>query len=266
MGNFWLALLMTTIAGLSTGLGGLIAFFAKKTKTSFLSICLGFSAGVMIYVSMVELLSESNLLLSNSNGEKLGTLYSMLGFFGGVIFIAIIDKMIPEKQNPHHVMSPKHADREFKKALKLKRVGVLTAVSIAIHNFPEGIATFVSAMQSIEIAIPIVIAIAIHNLPEGIAVSVPIYYATGNRLKAFKLSLLSGLAEPIGGIIGYLLLAPYLNDTLNGLLYAAIAGIMVYISFDELLPSAREYGNDHLAIYGLFFGMLVMGLSMWLII
>ena len=144
------------------------------------------------------------------------------------------------------------------------RTGLFTALAITIHNFPEGMATFVSALQEPTIAIPIAVAIAIHNIPEGIAVSVPIYYATGNRKKAFWYSFASGLSEPLGAVIGYLILMPFINDTVNGFLFAAVAGIMVFISFDELLPAAREYGEHHLSIYGLCAGMAVMALSLWL--
>ena len=144
------------------------------------------------------------------------------------------------------------------------RTGLLTALAIAIHNFPEGLATFVSALQEPSLAIPIVVAIAIHNIPEGIAVSVPIYYATGDKKKAFLYSSASGLSEPIGAIIGYLILMPFMNDIVYGLLFAGVAGIMVFISLDELLPSAKEYGEHHLSIYGLVAGMAVMAVSLLL--
>ena len=146
----------------------------------------------------------------------------------------------------------------------LMRVGLLTALAIAIHNFPEGLATFVSALQSPSVAIPIVAAIAIHNIPEGIAVSVPIYQATGSRRKAFCYSFLSGLAEPLGALLGWLVLRPFMNDTVLGILFAGVAGIMVFISFDELLPAAREYGEHHLSLYGLIAGMAVMAVSLLL--
>ena len=144
----------------------------------------------------------------------------------------------------------------------MMRMGVLTAVAIAVHNFPEGLATFVSALQAPSIAIPIVAAIAMHNIPEGIAVSVPIYQATGSKRKAFLYSFLSGLAEPVGALTGWLILMPVMNDLVFGIIFAAVAGIMVFISFDELLPAAREYGEHHLSIYGLISGMAVMAVSL----
>ena len=265
MGNVWLAFGLTLIAGLSTGIGSLIAFFAKKTNTKFLSTSLGFSAGVMIYVSMVEIFSNASDVLTEVHGEKIGVLYTIIAFFGGMLFIALIDKLIPSEKNPHEVKMVETEDEEVNKD-RLKRTGVLTALAIAIHNFPEGLATFVAALQEPRVAIPIVAAIAIHNIPEGIAVSVPIYYATGSKKKAFLYSFASGLSEPIGALIGYLILMPFMNGTVSGILNAAVAGIMVFISVDELLPSAREYGEHHLSIYGMVAGMAVMAISLWLFI
>lgn len=144
------------------------------------------------------------------------------------------------------------------------RMGVFTALAIGIHNFPEGLATFVSALQEPSVALPIVVAIAIHNIPEGIAVSVPIYQATGSKCKAFNYSFLSGLAEPLGALIGWLILLPIMNDIVYGVIFAGVAGIMVFISFDELLPAAQEYGEHHLSLYGLISGMGVMAVSLLL--
>ena len=265
MGNIWLAFGLTCIAGLSTGIGSLIAFFAKKTNTKFLPISLGFSAGVMIYVSMIEIFPKAAKTISQTHGEKNGVLFAIIAFFLGMFLIGIIDKMIPSEKNPHEVKFVESENEEIKKN-KLKRMGVLTALAVAIHNFPEGLATFVAALQEPKVAIPIVAAIAIHNIPEGIAVSVPIYYATGSKRKAFLYSFASGLSEPVGALVGYLILMPFMNDTVFGILYASVAGIMVFISIDELLPSAREYGEHHLSIYGMIAGMIVMALSLWLFI
>jgi ZIP family zinc transporter len=242
----------------------LIAFFAKKTSTRFLSISLGFSAGVMIYVSMIELFAEAQESLAASLGDKTGLIVTILAFFGGMLLIAVIDRLIPAEHNPHEVKTPGAAPQHSNS--KLMRTGLFTALAIAIHNFPEGLATFVSALQAPEIAIPIVIAIAIHNIPEGISVSVPIYYATGSRKKALFYSFASGLSEPVGAIIGYLILMPFMNDVVYGILFALVAGIMVFISFDELLPAAREYGEHHLSIYGLVGGMVLMAVSLLLFV
>lgn len=268
-----IAFSLTLFAGLSTGIGSVIAFFAKRTNTRFLSVSLGFSAGVMIYVSFVELLADAVNTLSILHGNDMGTLYAILSFFGGILLIMIIDSLVPKKDNPHEVRRVEEiadiAQSRLKTIIphnsKLMRIGLITALVLAIHNFPEGMVTFLAALKDVSIAIPIAVAIAIHNIPEGIAVSVPIYYATGNRKRAFWLSFLSGLSEPIGALVGYLILAPYLNDNMFGVMFAFIAGIMVFISLDELLPTAEEYGKHHHAIYGLVAGMAVMAFSLLLL-
>lgn len=275
MENIMFAFILTLFAGLSTGVGSLIAFFAKKTNKRFLSISLGFSAGVMIYVSMIEIFGKAQEALVADLGEKPGAWMTVVAFFGGIFLIALIDKLIPSAENPHepkNVLADCESCGECEVCVKerknekhkLMRMGLFTALAIAIHNFPEGMATFVSAFQEPSVAIPIVAAIAIHNIPEGIAVSVPIYQATGSRKKAFLYSFMSGLAEPVGALIGWLVLLPIMSDFVYGIIFAAVAGIMVFISVDELLPAAREYGEHHLSIYGLIGGMMVMAVSLLL--
>lgn len=257
---------LTLLAGLSTGIGSAIAFFSKHTNTKFLSLALGFSAGVMIYVSFVEIFTKAREELVDAIGLHLGSWITVASFFGGMAIIALIDKFIPEQENPHEVMLVEDAESGRKRKGKLMRMGLLTALAIAIHNFPEGFATFTAALSNPNLGIAIAVAIAIHNIPEGIAVSVPIFYATRDKRKAFRLSFLSGLAEPIGAIVGYLLLMPFINGVTFGILFAAVAGIMVFISVDELLPAAREYGEHHLSIYGLIAGMVIMSVSLLLFI
>lgn len=258
------AFALTLFAGLSTGIGSALAFLTKKTNTSFLSLSLGFSAGVMIYVSFVEILSKGRIALIEFHGNVLGNWYAVISFFAGIAFIAIIDKLIPSYENPHEIRGVEEMDKEALKKKKLARLGLFSAVAIAIHNFPEGLATFAAGLVDPSIAIPIAVAIAIHNIPEGIAVSVPLYHATGNKRKAFLLSFLSGLAEPLGAIIGFFLLKSFFNQAVFGVLFSAVAGIMVFISLDELLPTAEEYGKHHLAVYGLIAGMAVMAVSLLL--
>jgi zinc transporter, ZIP family len=265
MNNVLFAFLITLFAGLSTGIGSTIAFFAKTTNTKFLSLALGFSAGVMIYVSMIEIFVKAQAGLIQELGTTLGPWVNVLSFFGGMLLIAIIDKFIPKAENPHELHNVEDVDNEALKKGNLMRMGVFTALAIAIHNFPEGLATFVVALKEPTLAIPIAIAIALHNIPEGIAVSVPIYYATGSKRKAFFYSFLSGLAEPVGAIVGYLILMPFLNDVILGVLFAGVAGIMVFISLDELLPASEKYGEHHLSIYGLVSGMALMALSLLLL-
>ncbi|MCP4214013.1 MAG: zinc transporter ZupT [bacterium] len=265
--NLLLAFGLTLFAGLSTGIGSAVAFFAKRTNTKLLSVSLGLSAGVMIYVSFVELFVEADHALVGALGETKGHWATVGAFFGGILLIALVDKFVPSFENPHELHDVEEMDEAKRPAdfKKLYRMGIMTAVAIAIHNFPEGLASFISALKDIKLGIPIAVAIAIHNIPEGIAVSVPIYYATGSRKKAFLYSFLSGLAEPVGALVGYLILMPFINDTVFGILFAGVAGIMVFISLDELLPAAEKYGHHHHSVYGLVAGMAIMAISLLLL-
>lgn len=283
-GSFLSAFLLTLFAGLATGVGSFVAMFAKKQRTDLLSIGLGFSAGVMIYVSFMELLIHAGSMLGiGVEGPKAG-LIRMAGFFGGIALAAIIDKAIPEDINPHecsgegtseeieactresgHSHGHSHSRGKSAKSLaeaKLARMGLFAAIAIGIHNFPEGFATFAAALKDPALGLSIAVAIAIHNIPEGMSVAIPIYYATGSRMKAFMYSFVSGLAEPVGAVIGYLILRPFLNNFVFGIIFAAIAGIMIYISFDELLPAARRYGKGHIVIIGVALGMAVMAFAL----
>jgi ZIP family zinc transporter len=265
-GNVLFAFGLTLFAGLATGVGSAIAFFARKTNTRFLSVALGFSAGVMIYVSMIEIFFKARDSLAAVYGDTQGYWFTTLAFFAGMAFIGIIDRLVPSFENPHEPRKIEEMDEdpETERKSALLRMGMFSALAIAIHNFPEGLATFTGALQDPALGISIAVAIAIHNVPEGIAVSVPLYYATGSKKKAFAYSFLSGLSEPIGALIGYFLLLRFMNDVVFGLLFAGVAGIMVFISLDELLPTAEKYGEHHLAIYGLIAGMAVMALSLLL--
>lgn len=229
--NLLLAFGLTLIAGLSTGIGSLIAFLAKKTNTRFLSAALGLSAGVMIYVSFMELMPESVAHLQTLYSEKTAMAFMLTAFFLGIGFIALIDRLVPEDENPHEMHTSQDAHPQ-----RLKRTGIMMALAIGIHN-----------------------------IPEGIAVSVPIYHATNSRKKAFTYSFLSGMAEPVGALLGFLFLAPFWSDTLNAYLLAFVSGIMVYISFDELLPGTEKYGHHHWGISGVIAGMAVMAGSLLLL-
>lgn len=252
-GNVGIALALTLVAGLSTGIGSAIAYFIRKPKVVYLSFALGLSAGVMIYVSFVELLPGA----TETVGEWLGVLF----FFIGIAFIAVVDLLVPEPENPHN---PEGLDepRGPHEERQLMRTGVMTALAIGIHNFPEGLATFASALSDLRLGVFIAIAIAIHNIPEGIAVSVPIYYATSNKNKAFLYSFLSGVSEPAGALLGFLVLMPFLTPVVLAGTLAFVAGVMIYISLDELLPMAHRYGHGHLVIGGIILGMLVMAVSL----
>jgi len=249
--NLGFALLLTTLAGLSTGIGSIIALVIGRPRPSVLAVILGFSAGVMVYISLTELLAGSI--------EDIGFLAANLGFFAGMGFIALIDLLIPHEYEAETLS-------EERKRSSLMRAGVFVALGIAIHNFPEGLVVFSSAVEGDKaLGIAVAIAVAMHNIPEGIAVSAPIFYATGSRRRAFTVSFLSGLAEPVGAFIGFVILMRFVDATLLSGLRAAVAGIMVYISLDELLPMAHRYGREHLVITGIAAGMAVMALSLFLL-
>jgi len=297
MKDVWFALGLTIFAGMATGIGSAVAFAAKRTNYRFLSVATGFSAGVMLYVSFVEIFFKGVDALTVTYGDYWGHWVNAASFFGGMLLIGIIDNLIPAAKNPHETHSeeetaplhdplapipdfrsvasegsgeslPGEHDHRVRHK-KLMRMGLFTALAIGIHNFPEGLATFLAALQDPRLGIAIAVAIALHNIPEGISVSVPIFYATGNRKKAFVYSFLSGLSEPVGAGIAYLALRLFMGGETGvippqvmGVLFGGVAGIMVYISLDELLPTSRAYGKGHDSLFGLIGGMLVMALSL----
>lgn len=254
------ALGLTLIAGLSTGIGGTITFLTKHDNIKFLTITLGFSAGVMLFVSFVDIFPTATELFSERfPGNAL--LATVIAFFCGMALIAIIDFLIPEKDNPHEI----HELKDNPSQNKFHKMGILLALSIAIHNFPEGLATFAVSLKGIDVALPMVLAIALHNIPEGTTIAIPIYQASGSRKKALLYAFLSGLAEPLGALVGFLILLPFWNSTIEASLLALTAGIMVYISMDELLPTSERYGQHHLSILGVVLGMAIMALSLILL-
>ncbi|HCL78802.1 MAG TPA: zinc transporter ZupT [Synergistaceae bacterium] len=267
--NVLIAFGLTLLAGLSTGIGSILAFFAKRTNTRFLSFALGFSAGVMVYVSMADILPHAQKILQAAHGEQRGSWISILSFFAGIFVVLLIDRLVPYYENPHELHCVEEAyetEVETGHRSALMRLGLLSAIAVTVHNFPEGIAAFMASVHDPRLGLPIALAIAIHNIPEGIAISVPIYCATGDRFKAFRFSFFSGLAEPLGALLAYLVLMPFLNDTVFGVTFAAVAGIMIFISVDQLLPSAQKYGEHHISAYGFIAGMMVMAVSLLLFI
>lgn len=256
-----LGLGLSLIAGLSTGLGAAVAFFMKRTSTRVLTFSLGASAGVMIYISFMELMPEAADLLEGAAAKWI----PLTAFFGGMALTCLIDRLVPEDENPHEIheldewQSLQGAELETLREKKTKRSAMLFALAIALHNFPEGIATVAAAFDSPELAFSVALAVAIHNIPEGVAVAIPLYIATGQRWKSFGLASLTGLAEPLGALVAMLILLPFLTPTLLAVLFAGVSGVMVYISMDELLPMSRQWGHHHMAMYGLMGGMLLMG-------
>ena len=256
--NIIFALLLTLFAGLASGIGGLLAFTKLANNAKFFASSLGFSAGVMIYVSFLEIIPKGLAALNENFTSSVSEWIAIGGFFIGIIFILLIDQLIPHEQNPHEI-------KEKNQNSSLMRMGLFSAFAIALHNFPEGMATFYAALEDIRLGIGITVAIALHNIPEGIAIALPIYQATKNRVKAFNLALISGLAEPIGALIGFLIFSSILPTSVFGVIFPFVAGIMVYISLDELLPTSEKYGHHHLSILGLIGGMAVMALSLLII-
>lgn len=278
MHDVWIALGLTVFAGMATGIGSAIAFLAKKNNYRFLSVATGFSAGVMLYVSFVEIFVKGTDALVARYGDPLGHWINAGSFFSGILLIGFIDNLIPSAENPHEIhtkseldiLKDVHTENPVHRH-KLHRMGLFTALAIAIHNFPEGLATFLAALEDPSVGVAIAIAVALHNIPEGVSVSVPIYYATGNRIKAFWYSVLSGLSEPLGAIVAYVGLRFFVGtdsggvpSEVMGILFGGVAGIMVYISLDELLPTSRAYGKGHDSLFGLLAGMVVMALSLLL--
>jgi ZIP family zinc transporter len=279
--HLFTAFMLTLLAGLGTVVGSCIAFMAKRTDHRFLSVTTGFSAGVMLYVSFVEIFPKGEAALAGAGySDVMAAWINAAAFFAGILIIGLIDNLSPAEENPHEARSHEEAEvllhPEAKPAPhrhnhKLMRMGLFTALAIGIHNFPEGLATFLVALQDPSLGVAIAVAVALHNIPEGMSVSVPIYYATGSRRKAFIYSALSGLAEPVGAIAAYAVLVllaggggAVIPGDLVGPVFGAVAGIMVYISLDELLPTSRAYGKGHDSLLGLVGGMVVMALSLLL--
>lgn len=259
--NFFPAMLITLFAGLATTIGGGIAFVVKKTDFKALSVGLGFSAGVMIFLSFTEMLPEANRLLSVNFPNNHDWL-TYLGFVIGLVVAILIDYFLPDHIDEEDVLNP---DAPTRRNYKIKRAGLFTAIAICVHNFPEGMATFFTTTQNITLGLSVGLAIAIHNIPEGIAVALPIYHVTGKKRYAMLYAALSGITEPIGALVGMFIFGLFLPQVLVGALMAAVAGIMIYISFDTLLPLAKEYGDWHQSLIGIISGILVIWLSLILI-
>lgn len=257
MSDYLFAAALTLAAGLSTAIGGLVVLKRKEPSAGFLAAALGFSAGVMLWVSFLEIIPGARASLAEEMSEPAAEWLTLMAVFAGVGVIALIDRLVPAEVNPHEpahdgVISPN----------RLRKMGVMMALAIGIHNFPEGFATFLAALEDPKIAVPVAVAIAIHNIPEGISVAIPLWQATGSRMKGLKWATLTGFAEPLGALVGMALLLPFMGPLTLGIAFGAIAGIMLFISLDELLPTAVATGKHHAAIYGLIVGMMVMAASL----
>ena len=274
------ALLLTLLAGAATGIGGALILALKKISSNFLAGALGLSAGVMIFISLAELYPEAQAAVSETAGGREGAVFVMLAFFIGMGIITLIDFLIPDYENPHEAsgltLNSHNAATDMiakyghEGPQALKKLGILSAMAIAVHNFPEGMATFIGALNDPQMGAGITFAIAVHNIPEGIAVAIPIFYATRSKGKALLYATLSGLTEPAGAAICYGVTALFGLQIQDGgtafpLILSAVAGIMIFISLDELLPTAEKYGKHHIAISGVVAGMAVMAISLLII-
>lgn len=257
--NVLTALLVTLAAGLATGLGSLMVVFSRRPEPRLLAFGLAFAGGAMVYVSLSEILNKSVAAFSHAFDDRLGFTYGTFAFLGGVLLIMLIDRLVP---NPHQSLSSEDPLFQGNSQAYIRRVGLLTALAITAHNFPEGLATFFATLESPAVGMPLAFAIAIHNIPEGIAIAVPVYFATGSKGHAFLASLLSGLAEPVGAALGYLALSSVLSETVFGIVFGMIAGVMVFLALDELLPAAKRYAKGHETVYGLVSGMATLALSL----
>lgn len=247
------ALLLSSLAGISTVIGASIVFISKGTSKKTITFALGFAGGVMTCVSFTDLFPFAEKTLVKYYGSLYGVLLTMMYMLSGVIFAMLIDKFIPHE---NHLISSGHSGDA-----KLFRVGIVAMIAITLHNFPEGIATFMSSYQNAALGISISLAIAMHNIPEGIAVAMPIYYSTGSRMKALRYTFYSGLSEPVGAILAYFILKPFISEFLLGLTFAFVMGIMLYICFEELIPSSREYGYNTLSLCSIFLGICIMPIT-----
>ncbi|HBN53234.1 zinc transporter ZupT [Stenotrophomonas sp. MYb238] len=257
--NLWIAFALTLAAGLATAIGSVMVLFSRRPDPRLLAFGLAFAGGAMVYVSLSEILNKSVAAFALAHGDRLGFTYGTLSFLAGMLLIVAIDHLIP---NPHESLDKQDPLFRADNRGYIRRVGLLTAVAITAHNFPEGLATFFATLESPSVGMPLAFAIAIHNIPEGIAIAVPVYFATNNKFYAFTASLLSGLAEPVGAALGYLALAGSLSHTTFGIVFGMIAGVMVFLALDELLPAAKRYAKGHETVYGLVTGMATLAISL----
>lgn len=265
--NILVAILLTAAAGLATGIGGLLPCLSRGDNRRSLSLALGLAAGVLLYISFADLMPEAISHLSEVTTSAWAKFWAITAFTAGVALIALTERLLPDAAHNHQLVSGNNSAGAASCARignnpqidrHLKRSGIMLAIAVSIHNVPEGIATFVTAMNGWQTALPLVAAIAIHNIPVGMAVSVPIFQATGSRRQALQWALLSGLSEPLGAILAAFFILPVWSETVEAICISIAAGIMVYLSIDELLPSAESHGRHHLVVWGLIAGVILM--------
>lgn len=249
------ALGVSASAGLATVLGSLFVLRMDKTNSHHLALALAFAGGAMVYVSLVEIFPKSAASLGKIYGPKAGYAWTTLAFFGGIGLLVLLDRLVP---NPH----PDVAAATRRDKATIARMSLLTAAAITAHNLPEGLATFFATLDDPAVGASLAVAIALHNIPEGVSVAVPVYYATGSRSKAVLASLVSGLAEPLGAVLGYVALTPMMSPATFGTVFGVLAGTMVFLALEELLPAAKRYAQGRETAYGMVAGMAVVALSL----
>ena len=259
LSNLLTAFGITFAAGLATVLGSALVFFSKTPSPRVLAFGLAFAGGAMVYVSLTEIFGKSRDAFVQAAGEQLGFTYTTFAFLAGVILVMLIDRLIP---NPHETLDPHDKNFKPKNRQHIARIGTMAALAITTHNFPEGLATFFATLENPSVGLPLALAIAIHNIPEGISIAAPVYFATQNKQFTVLMCLLSGLAEPFGAILGYVALRPFLSPMVFGSVFGVIAGVMVFLALDELLPAAKRYAEGHETVHGLVTGMAIMALSL----
>lgn len=225
MNNITMAFLLTTIAGLSTIIGTLIIYIKTNNQDKIIVSSLSFAASIMICLSICDLIPESIKIISSFYNSTITIILCILFMIVGIVLSMLIDYKIPNNK-------------------ELYKVGIVSMIAIIIHNIPEGIATFIATTNDTTLGLKLTLAIALHNIPEGITIAIPIYYSTNSKKKAFLYSLVSGFSEPFGAIITYIFLKEYITIKILGILFSIIAGIMLYISFYELLSSTKKYNQN----------------------
>ncbi len=254
-----LAFAVTAGAGLATVVGGFIVLTTKTPNPRLLAFGLAFAAGAMVFISLTEILTKATIAFGHDYGPDLGYTYGLIWFLIGLGLIATIDRIFP---NPHERLAIDSSLIDGHSKAYLKHVGLMTVIAITAHNFPEGLATFFAMLESPAVGLTLALAIAVHNIPEGVSIAIPVYFATNNKWLAIGACFLSGLAEPVGAGIGYAILSPFLTESVFGAVFGIIAGVMVFLSLDELLPAAKHYAKGHETVYGLVIGMVFMAISL----
>lgn len=257
--NVLIAFLVTVLAASATMLGALSVINAKESNPRLLAFGLSFAGGAMVYISLVEIFVKSQVSFGEVFSEKYAYASATAAFFIGIFLLVILDRFLP---NPHADLTKISQTDAIEKRFELKSIGLLATLAITAHNLPEGMATFFSTLDDPSVGMNLAIAIAIHNIPEGISIAIPVYYATGSKKKAIIATLISALAEPVGAILGYSILAPFMGPAVYGGLFGIIAGAMVYLALDELLPASKRYARGHETVYGMVLGMGVIAMSL----